>query len=260
MTLPRLALSVLAAAPLFAQADPKAGERKLATIPDDIELSRTENGPDGRSYTDHTRFAFGEGGSFVAYGGFRGGKSVAFAGDTEIGTFDYLHQPVTDADAKHYAFRAGVRKSATEEEWWAIVDGEKGKGFAWVSSVAVDHDGVAAFWVEPDAKIQSDGFYEQTDCEFWVGKRKGKKFDGTTPVDPLFAADGKTAATVARRGGSYFVITATTKKESVAKRGYPMIEDVAISPDGKRTAATVVLGVIPGSVLELASRAAEFIR
>ncbi len=256
MVMPRLARTVLAAlvlalagsATLAAQDEGSKtnGGRKLATIPDDLELSQTSRGPDGTAYTTYTRFVFGRDGAFVAYSGFRGGKGVAMASEEELGEFDFLHQPVTDAAHTHFAFRAGSRKSPTKEQWWAIVDGKKGKSYAWISSVAVNGDGEAAFWEQPGAKVQqSDGAYNRSSVVFHAGRKTSKKFDDVPMFDPVWSADGKTALTAAQKGREWVPITVTRRGAKADKRGHPMIDDAVLAPDGKRFALVVTVGGMP---------------
>jgi len=93
-----LCLSCLTSLP--GQGDPWT-ERKLATIPDGLELSTTSTtstGPDGRQYTGHTTFVFGAGGRFVADTAHRG-------------------PPVCAADGKNVAFGARTDR----ELWWRVM-------------------------------------------------------------------------------------------------------------------------------------------
>ena len=180
MLMPRITLHVLLAllpAAVAIAQDDVTGERKLATIPKDLKLIETSTGPDGSQFTTNAMFLFGAGGKFVVYGGFRGGKSVAMAGDEELGEFHFLDWPVMDANATHYAFRAGNRTSPTKEKWWAIVDGKKGKAFAWIGSVALNSAGKAAFWEQPGARVTKEGPYNNSSMLLHVGKSKGKKFE-----------------------------------------------------------------------------------
>ena len=243
--MPRITSPVLLCSMIAAQ-DAIDGERKLATIPKDLRLQTTSTGPDGSQHTDNAGFAFGADGAFVAYSAYRGGKSVAMAGDEELGEFHYLHAPVMDVTASHYAFRAGNRTSPTKEKWWAIVDGKKNSPSAWIGSVAVSSTGQAVYWEQPGAKITKDGSYNMSSMVFHFGKNKGKKFEGAISlIEPMISADGKTAVSAARRGGQWFTITATARKQRLGKRGYQMVEDAVISADGKKAALVVVEGGIP---------------
>lgn len=243
---PRLAALVLLAAPLIGQDPDPWAERRIATIPEGVELASTSRGPDGKDYTANVRFAFGAGGRFVAYAAWRDGKSVAMVDDKELGTFHYLHQPVMDPAREHYAFRAGDRVNPTTEKWWALVDGKKSRTFAWIGAVALGAEGAPLYWEQPGAKVQKDGAYNNSSMLFHFGRRKGKKFESAMSlIEPVVSADGKTALTVALRGRQWFAITATSKRESVGRQGFAAIENAALSPDGKRVALCIVEGGMP---------------
>lgn len=235
-------LAVVLAASVLAAQDAAAGERRLATIPGGILFASTQGGPDGKRYTYRSRFAFGAGGRFVAYDAFRGGKAVAMVGDTEIGAFDYLENPVMDERGLHYAFRAGVRVADEREQWWPVVDGKKGKAYDWIGGVAVDGDGLAAFWSEPGARIQKDGIYTQRPAEFCVGSRAGKKFEVQSPLPPVFSVGDPIAVTVAMQGGKAFLVTGTKRGEKVIATEYSWLQDAVPSPDGKRMALVAADG------------------
>lgn len=240
-----LLLAVLSTGGVLAQ-DPFS-ERQLATIPADLSLESSPiPAPDGSQEIDRARFAFGAGGRFVAYVAYRGSKGVAVAGDRILGEYHYLHAPVMDAAGEHFAFRAGNRTKPDTEQWWAIVDGEPGKPFAWIGEVGIARGGVAAFWEQPGAKVQADGAYNESPVVLHFGAKATKKFDSALSlVLPSFSADGKLVATCGIRGGQHFPFVFDQKKELLGKQSYAAVEDVVCSPDGKRIAAVVVVDGMP---------------
>lgn len=221
-------------------------ERKLATIPAGLALATTSAGPDGSQHTTRTRFAFGWGGRFVAYDAHRGGKRVALVGERVLGEFDYLHAPAMDPTGTHYVFRAGNRSGKDKEQWWAVVDGERGKTFDWIGEVAVGANGDAAFWEQPGAKVRQDGAYNQGSMVFHFGKHLSRKFGATLALmPPSLSADGLTVATIAMRAGRCMPLIADTKQDTLGKQGFTYAEDVVLSPNGKRVAVCCVEGGMP---------------
>ncbi len=239
-----LLLAALSSGAVLAQ-DPFT-ERQLATIPGDLSLESSPiTAPDGSKHVSHAQFTFGAGGQFVAYVAYRGAKSVAVASDKILGEYHYLHAPVMDAAGEHFAFRAGNRVKPDKEQWWAIVDGELGKPFAWIGEVGIGLGGVAAFWEQPGAKVEADGAYNQSPMVFHFGAKVAKKFDSAASlVAPSFSADGKLVAACGVRGGQHLPFVFDQKKELLGK-GYAAVEDVVCSPDGKRVAAVIVVGGAP---------------
>lgn len=239
-----LLLTVLSAGSVLAQ-DPLT-ERQLATIPADLSLESSPiTAPDGSKEINRAQFAFGAGGRFVAYIAYRGAKGVAVAGDKILGEYHYLHAPVMDAAGEHFAFRAGNRIKPDKEQWWAIVDGEPGKPFAWIGEVGIGLGGVAAFWEQPGAKVEADGAYNESPMVFHFGAKVTKKFDSAASlVAPSFSADGKLVATCGVKGGQHLPFVFDQKKE-LSGKGYAAVEDVVCSPNGKRIAAVVVVDGAP---------------
>ena len=222
-------------------------DRQLATVPAELALeSKPITAPDGTTQVDHTRCVFGRDGRFVVYCAFRGARGVAMVGDRIVGEFDYLHDPVVDVLREHHAFRAGNRIKPDKERWFAIVDGESGKAYDWIGDVALGRGGVPAFWEQPGAKVENDGAYSRSELQFHVGARVGKKHDdGLSLMLPAWSADGTKVATAAGRGSAWSLLIADAKAERLDKKSFTFVEDVAISPDGKRVAATVVEGGPP---------------
>ncbi len=89
MAMPRLALLVLTATTILGQ-NPGTGERKLATIPANLELRSNKRVHGGHDIEARVGFAFGNGGKFVAYGAFRRDNFVEMVGDGELGEFRAL--------------------------------------------------------------------------------------------------------------------------------------------------------------------------
>src|SRR5262245_49816792 len=224
-------------------------ERLLATVPAGLAFeSAPVTAPDGTKQVERTRCVFGRDGRFVVYCAYRGARGVAMVGERIVGEFDYLEDPVVDVLREHHAFRAGNRIRPAQEQWHAIVDGDMGKAFDWIGVVSLGRGGVPAFWEQPGAKVQSDGAYSQGAQQFHVGVRIGKKYDdGQSLLPAAWSADGKKVVTAAaaEHGKSWSLLTADAKAERLDKMSFTLIEDVAISPDGKRVAATAVDGGFP---------------
>jgi hypothetical protein len=167
-------------------------------------------------------------------------------GERIVGEFDYLHDPVVDVLREHHAFRAGNRIRPNQERWHAIVDGETGPAYDWIGVVSLGRGGVPAFWEQPGAKVQSDGAYSRSPQQFHVGARTGKKHDdGLSLLLAAWSADGTRVVTAAEHGGTWSLLIADAKAERLDKKSFAFVQDVAIAPDGKRVAATVVEGGPP---------------
>lgn len=242
-----LAFPILGAMAPWSLAAEPFGERRIAVVPEDLAFEGTSiTGPDGRTYTPRSRFAFGANGGFVAYVAYREGASVAVVDDRVLGEFDYLDEPVLDPNGEHYAFRAGRRVERDREQWWAIVDGEKGATYDWIGALALGSDGAAAFWEQPGARIAADGSYRNGKMVFHFGRRDGKPMDSALSLlRPAVSADGARVATVGVRANEHVAVVASARKHEIAREGFPMVEGFAISRDGKRVALCVVVGGAP---------------
>ncbi len=192
-----------------------------------------------------TQFAFGAEGKFVAYGAFRSGSWVAMVGDTELGKFRVLDQPVMDEAARHYAFRAAHREGH-DEGWWIIKNGTLDAGFGWLGEIVINRGGDLAFWERPS----EPEFIEYVDMVFHTGRKKSEPYHAPVALmPPRLSLDGRTVLTLHRRERSYIPL--------LFKRGTPTalpseseIQDIALSPNGKRVALTIVEGgpVIPPGI------------
>ncbi len=245
----RVAVLLLASTPLAAQSiafEPKL----LHTIPDGISLEGDPiTDPNGDSFTPTSDVVWGPTGRRVAYIGRRGQTSFPIDSgiDTQPEGFHYLDSPVFSSDGDDVVWRAGNRIKPKKEKWWILRNGERSKkSYDWIGSVSIGPDGTIAFWEQPGAKIVADGSYNRGKQVFHVGKKKGKKWEDATALTPAaFSADGSTVATAAGKGGEWHVLITDKngKQKPLTKKGFQMIDSIALSPNGKEAAVVVMAGM-----------------
>lgn len=244
---PTLIFGAIATVALASAQQPIFEEALLHVIPEDVSLrSAPRVGPDGKEYSDTARLVFSRDGRRVAYAAYKSGGRHAFVSDDpESGRegFHYMSSPVFSADSAHVAFRVGNRKSRKTEEWWALRDGKKSKKYDWIGELSLGPDGTLAFWEQPKAKILADGSYNIGQQVLYVGKKKGKKWQNAhSLLAPLWSDDGSRVVTITSKGGQWFVLGADTKngkQRTLHKRGDMLIEQLAISADGRNVARVV---------------------
>lgn len=241
----RTLVSAVTVALLLGAAAPAQSEtftpHALGTIPDDISLEAPPiTAPDGTVVTHVSRLMFAPDGSRFAYVGYREGLAYPVIGeDVPESPYHYVSEPSFSADSSTVVFRVGNRKSQRTEEWWPLVNGEKGKKFDWIGEISVGPDGTLAFWEQPGAKIVGDGSYDRGGQVLHFGKRTSRKYEDATSLHrPVISANGKTVVGGAMKGGRWFALAMSDrgKQQLLPKRGVGMVGAVAVSSDGKQVA------------------------
>ena len=218
-------------------------ETLLATIPEGYSLEgEPRRDPDGNTVPNVSRVVFSPDGRRVAYVAHQGSQSYPTVGEEVGEAYHYIDPPFFSDDGQHVGFRVGNRVKKDREKWWVLLDGEETHPEDWMGRVTFrPGSDEVVYWAQPGARIADGGFYERKDLIFKCPGKKGKKWrDARALFPPTYSSDGKTVATAASRGGEWYVLLITKRGQKQAKKGYSMINCVALSPNGKDHAVSVL--------------------
>jgi len=227
-------------------------DTRLATLPEGVALEGEPiTDPNGDPYQVVHRVVWSPDGRRVAYVGIKGEATHPVIGDEVLDDYHYISAPEFSADGEHVLFRVGNRKTKSRELWALLYDGEEVGGEDWIGEPRLSPDGLAiAYWIQPGARVTSSGPYNRGAQIFCLSERKGSKWktskspkydDASSLNRPVFSADGKVVATSCMDGSEWSILRFTRGKKKPKAEGQffsPWV-DLALSPDGKRWAATV---------------------
>lgn len=161
-------------------------------------------------------------------------------------TYDFVDAPVWARDADVVAWRVGNRVNTQAENWYIYLDTKKIAESDWIGLPAVSPDGkVAAFWLNPGARLGRDGAYEGGKWIFQFGTKKSEEFKNGFGLDyPIFSPDGKHVATqaVVEKFGMLMIdgILKNEKGEESPRAVLAFLFDgLVYSPDGRELAFAV---------------------
>ncbi len=249
--MPLLLVVILALAPALSSAagqEPSLEERRMAVMPQDLGLEPPPiRGPDGREWKQVHPVRWNAAGTRVAYVGYKAGRNHPVIGETMYEGYHYVSGPTFARRGDLVVFRVGMRTGKETESWWVLPEGEKIGQEDWIGEIGVSDDGSRlAYWIQPGAKVTAEGPYTQGRQILVVGTRTGEKWafkkgdrweDASSLEPPLFSADGVVILSRVAKGGLWFALTSTGKKEELSpKGGLSFLHDMALSASGKRIA------------------------
>jgi len=195
--------------------------------------------PDGCRVVEGS-IRFSQDGSKCVYIVTQGDKEHPVVGETLGGGYEHVSWPSIDPGGKHTAFlvreRDVKRKVATHS---VLYDGKVLATDGWIGPVALDPNGVAAFWIARGYTDISDGHVEPgAPCLVW-GKYKSPKWQFVeTTSPPQFSLTGKVLVTTAARGNGDWNVVSVDEKGKDAKHGNGSIFEASLQPDGHAVAYT----------------------
>ncbi|MCR9248587.1 MAG: hypothetical protein NXI31_26470 [bacterium] len=236
----RVVIVVIALLLVGAAVAQDARDRKLATIPEKFGDFGFRGVAGFDAELVWPRFVFGPGGSYVAYNAVGTDSCTAMCNDEELGTFSRVESPVVDPTGQHFAFRCWNRKGKTGLEAFVVTRDRVHDGFRWIGPVAVNQEGVLAFWEWPQATA-GVGVLRRGAAKLRVGKKRSRRFEAAPYEDPpVFAPDGEQLATLAMRKKRWLLL----RGRGMPKAQKPLehtVEEIEFSPDGLQVAYTMLV-------------------
>lgn len=183
---------------------------------------------------------FSQDGSKCVYVVAKDDKLHPVVGETVGSGYEHVSWPSIDASGKHTVFlvreRDPKKKIASHS---VLYDGKVLATDGWIGPVALDPNGVPAFWIARGYTDVSDGHVDPgPPCLVW-GKYKSPKWqfvDRRSP--PEFSLTGRVLVTTAARGNGDWNVVSVDEKGKDAKHGSGSIFEASLQPDGHTVAYT----------------------
>jgi Tol biopolymer transport system component len=168
----------------------------------------------------------------------KGDKRRPAVGESLGAEFAAVMSAEIDPSGAHTLFR--VRESDPKKKFdkcSLVYDGKIIASDDWIGPVALDPNGVPAYWIAHGRVRQADGSAEPGPATLVWGKYKSSKWqfsDAVTP--PMFSRDGKLLTTTCARGQGDFNVLTVDEKGKDDKHGSGSIFEATPRPTGREVA------------------------